>query len=182
MTPNDPIEALDQQSSAQGFDKTDAEDDMPASFPIRLTDVLLYDLNITRNPERAGEAMAQGGAVSVTLLRPLVTGPRMEVGIVVGLHVPGAEDPAWTLTFTLNGIYEVDTGIEQEFLDVFAQTSVLPMLWPYARELAQSLTIRMRVLPAVLPPIPLQPMVPSGIRPTREGEQATEGGREAESE
>lgn len=79
---------------------------------------------------------------------------------------------------TLEARYRVGDleGYSSEHLDAFGQVSVLFTLWPYVRELLQSLTVRAGLPPLVLHTLrtPIDP--PLELEPAGDGEGLSAGG------
>lgn len=120
-------------------------------FPIRLADVLLYDLRIERNPELLGEAISSEAHLNIVLQQPLIVGQRMEVGLKIVASIPNDENPSWTIDATFHAVFQIAEGTSDELVRAFAQSTVMALIWPYARELFQNLSIRMRVAVLMLP-------------------------------
>jgi len=169
--------------------KTRQDDGTPASpsdgpslreFPIHLTDVLLFDLNVTRYAERAENYLAQGGNVEIEQLFPLILGERLEVGIHVSTQVPDAQSPAFTISATVNGVFVIDPGTDPTLVEAFAKATGLQLIWPFARELFQSISTRMRVWPIMLPTLDARPAseTAGGAAHSDEGQTRATGSNE----
>lgn len=132
-----------------------------------MRDVVLYELSVERNPERVADFQLQTGSSVLNLSRPLFVGQVMEVSLGLVISVPNQDDPAWTMAFKLNGVFEIDEGTDPDLVDQFVSSTVTPALWPYARELVLSMTTRMRVPPIVLQMLDLR-NVPLVLQPDAE--------------
>ncbi len=126
------------------------------TFPIRFLDAVLYDLRITRFPDQADKFMSPGGNLQIEISKPLLVGQRMELAIGLRIQVPNPDEPAFIIEVKLNGIFEITEGTDEQLINDFVVTSAPFLIWPYARELIQNLTVRMRVLPLMLPTLDLR--------------------------
>jgi preprotein translocase subunit SecB len=61
------------------------------------------------------------------------------------------------ITAKFIAIYESKIEFDDEIFDVFSSTNLMLNLWPYYRELFQSMTLRMGLPPYILPPLYLIP-------------------------
>ncbi len=129
---------------------------LPPSFPISFQDAVLYDVQVKRFPGQADKIMTPGGVSKVEIQTPLRIGERLEVGIKLNILVPNAEEPSFAIDTAINGVFFVAEGTDQELVDAFVQNSAPFLIWPFAREWIQNLTVRMRVLPLLLPTLDLR--------------------------
>jgi preprotein translocase subunit SecB len=84
--------------------------------------------------------------------------------------VPNAESPLYVIEVALTGIFDIEGDVPKEFTDEFVRTTVFPLVWPYAREVIESLSIRMRVPAIILPTLDLRTNAGSAAHA---GEQAS---------
>lgn len=138
------------QTSPQ-HDELTQQAETPPLFPIRFMDCYLYDLNVQRLHAPESHMALLGGAVSAELLTPVPVEPgKMQMGMKVRASVPNAEAPAYVIEATFNGIFDITPGTDAQLVQEFAQSTVHLLLWPYVRELFQSISVRMRVPPIML--------------------------------
>ena len=131
-------------------------------YPFQLMDVRLYEAVIERletdESEAPPAAKADGGETQVPLGIELTVQKleKQEVSVFLSLQFSQLPDrePAFRLCFTLDGLFatyaDLDD-IEEGVWEDFRSLSAITLLWPYARECAQSFFHRMRV---DFPPLP----------------------------
>jgi hypothetical protein len=128
-------------------------------FPLQLTRVRLYDVRVDRLA-RPAEASTSKQPRLETQVR-LTLGRKSVVGqLGVDLAFPNAEAPEYRLHLTLEGMLtpaSPSTPLPtKEQLDKRLACTLLTLLWPYARELAQDLMRRMEVEAFPLPTLAIQ--------------------------
>lgn len=132
-----------------------------AEFPIKFRDTYLYDLHVARYPEHEANLAVQGGVVNVEVSQPLIAQQLMQVSVKIRASVPHEDAPAWSIEAIMNGVFEITEGTDSSLVHAFAQSNVLPLVWPYLRELFQDVSIRMRVPILMLNTLDLrQPTIP----------------------
>lgn len=139
-----------------------------SEFPIRFQDAYLYNLYVSRSPENETKLLSSGellttssAAVNINVLQPRIDLQLMQVGVAVSAFVPTQEAPAWSIEATMNGVFVITEGTDSALVQAFAQSSALPLIWPYLREVFQDLSIRMRIPVIVLPTLDLRPSAPT---------------------
>jgi preprotein translocase subunit SecB len=130
-----------------------------ALFPLQLTKVRLYDLRVERPARPRGASSAKEPRletqVRLALVRKSVVGQ-----LEVDLAFPNAEAPEYRLHLTLEGMLAPASPSTppptKDQLDKRLACTLLTLLWPYARELAQDLMRRMEVEAFPLPTLAIQ--------------------------
>ena len=75
----------------------------------------------------------------------------MEVGLDISVLIPNSETPVFSLAAKVNGMFEIAPGTDANLIQQFAESSAAFLIWPYAREIFQNLSMRMRIPMIVLP-------------------------------
>lgn len=145
--------------SSQQAEKTTTPQASPKIFPIQFVDVVLYDMNINRNLDNMSEDQVVSVAINIEMASPVIQESRMEVAMKLAINIPTQESPLFAIKITLNGVFmltNTDKSSMNELAAEFAQTTAPSLMWPYARELLQNLSLRMRIPPLILPTLDLR--------------------------
>lgn len=133
---------------------------MPPTFPLSFADVVLYDMSVERFPDNIRDVAVPSGSANAELASPLLHDDRVEIAMRVTIHFPDKERPMFIIRATLNGIFLFATAEAATLVPEFAKATASSLMWPYVRELIQSLSIRMRVPPLILPTLDLRQIQP----------------------
>ena len=131
-------------------------------YPLQLLDVRLYEADIkridsddVRDDGEPDDVQAPTPRLGVQV-KSLRHDESRSASVRVTLEVdgPNHESPDFRLSFTIEGCFEAQVAldeIDEATWEEFENTSAMALMWPYAREVLQSFTRRMRVDLPVLP-------------------------------
>lgn len=129
------------------------------AHPIQLKTVVLESLHVDRLAPPPSDKPAIPMPIGASI-QAEVSGPKQALAkLQVEAPAPGRagpDKPPFQLQCRVVGVLESAEDTKQEDFETFIREQGLWLLWPYMRELVQSITLRMGVPPMVMPTIQIR--------------------------
>lgn len=156
-------------NSSEEGQRPPAEPPSPSKHDVRLASVRLRHLSFDRQVE-LGEAYSKEYEVNHQTRLREHDEHSFTIGFEASLHFGGSDLPPFSLAVHLDGVFEHGLGLPPELRQYYVDINATILLWPYLREIVDSIVARAGYPRLMVPTLDVRSFVERRTREIREVE------------